>query len=188
MNTSEPTTTRFADRDGKLGMLLTCGMLAGIIAAAGLTIGPIVGIMSEPVLPAPPSPAETRLPPAWTSLPSGDAEYEFIRSRRAAQLDPAQEQLRALRERWRANDADVLQTGPTANVLVRGGAAKPTPPAELLVPRNAVVKVSGTCPDGWKPYVNADGEPLYFPFALLEEEEPGAGLYHPSLLAACRKP
>ena len=169
-------------------MLLTCGILAGIIAAVGLTVGPIVGIMSELVLPEPPSPSETRLPPGWSGLPSNEAEYEFIRSRRTAQLKRSLEELATLREQWRANNGDVLRTGPTTNVVVSDGAAKVAPPAELLVPRNAVVTVSRTCPDGWEPYVNAGGEPLYFPFALLEEERPGAGSYHPSLLAACRKP
>ena len=125
----------------------------------------------------------TRLPPGWANLPSNEAEYEFARSRRAAQLQRAQEQLAALREH-----AALQRSGPDGNAIVLTGPADAIGPAHLLVPRESVIAMSETCPDGWEPHVNADGEPLYFPFALLDEEKPGAGVYHSSLLAACRKP
>ena len=160
-----------------------------LTAAAGLlAVATIPGIFSEPVLPDPPSTAEHRVPARWVSLPAGDAEHEFTRTRRAAQLNRAQEQLAALREHADANDAALHRTPPPTNVLVLRSAPKSIPPADLLVPHDSVVTISERCPDEWEPYVNADGEPLYFPFALLDEESPGASIYHSSLLAACRKP
>ena len=87
---------------------------------------------------------------------------------RAAQLARAEEQLAALRARRMRPE--------------------PAPEAEtsigLLVPRAAVVVVGKACPDGRDPYVDADGEPLYFPFGFLADDSP---MDSPVLLVACRE-
>ena len=98
------------------------------------------------------------------------AEADLIRregvAARAAQLARAEDQLAALRARqMRPDPAPEAET-----------------PIDLLVPRAAVVVVAKACPDGWDPYVDADGEPLYFPFGFFADDSP---VDSPVLLVAC---
>lgn len=182
LNISEPTAPHFNDDPVALfaGLLLT-GAMIGLLAVVALP-----GV-SEVVLPEPPAPQPG--PPDIRSLPPDEAEDLFHRRAelnlarqqiaadrlRRAQLVRAEQQLAALRERA------------LLNPLVLRGRAR-IPPADLLVPRNAVIAVGETCPDGWDRYVNADGEPLYFPFAFISHEGTETGSHHASLLAACRRP
>ena len=65
-----------------------------------------------------------------------------------------------------------------------GGGAHSNDPFGL--PTGAVMPMSD-CPDGWAPYVNDKGKPLYFPFGLMVDAEgnPDVGSY--ALIPACEK-
>ena len=54
------------------------------------------------------------------------------------------------------------------------------------LPKGAVLPMS-SCPDGWAPFVNEDGDPLYFPYGLMVDAEgkPDVGSY--ALIPACEK-
>ena len=54
------------------------------------------------------------------------------------------------------------------------------------LPKGAVLPMSA-CPDGWIPFVNDEGQPLYFPYGLMVNAEgtPDVGSY--ALIPACEK-
>ena len=55
------------------------------------------------------------------------------------------------------------------------------------LPKGAVVPMSEECPDGWSPYLDADGRPLFFPFGLIVDEEGNPHVASYALLRACEK-
>lgn len=89
--------------------------------------------------------------------------------------------------------------GPSLQPVVQAFLADHSEPVEYLfqrfaridahadLPQGAVVGMSGECPEGWKPYVDADGAPLFFPFGLIVDESGNPRVASYSLLTACEK-
>lgn len=84
-----------------------------------------------------------------------------------------------------AVDADGQQPAFVAYTIVL-----PQDERVVSLPSGAIMPGVGHCPSGWEAYADAEGEPLYFPFGLLVDQNqiphPG-GAARTELLRACVK-